>query len=627
MSKQANTKKITLVNRVTDNKTYGTVNSSLADGNFYDVSFGLDDRIHSLRAGFLLPKADNAKARIIAQSYLLGVKYSDGFRCTKPEGVTREDGSELADVHLAHAYDLKPTHELDGFYRVMLKNSTVSKIRVKRPLEEPYFRTVGEDDGNHITDDMGNAGLDLVVSFGDSGIPESGFDDGIVLTFNNDPNFTRTVHRNVEQGNLYIYLSPDEQLDLSFSLGFSKVYNNESGENFITSLVIPTAGKFLPSRLAQFKSLTLNVNGQSVTSQFSYVDYSSLPVYYEWVDADHFDIHFPSAGETSYVWTKNIAPLDDVSSATKVTQDMVGIYDVTASSIDLYHNTNTVIGQIHTLDIGQTLQITEDCHCIKDEHDTLLWCEVKHASSPTLLWANVSSLANLEKSSSYVDRLAILMDTSSLPETLEKVVVVSEVKSSGIGGIGTGYKYIPFDAEQEQRTKRDEYSFKSYAVESGGEEIAHGKIVVLSRTPQVQVKVIENSIDGWVNEPFYITAEDAERIDKGEIGRVNLYTDAECTQKVENGNGGFMWIEITGKEIGLLDGEDILSSENIATPQELAFMAPVPVNTDGLISNNGQASLDPVSISEYYETYDGQRKFVVIDGNIYEVVSIEMLEP
>ena len=362
---------------------------------------------------------------------------------------------------------------------------------------------------------------------------------------------------------------------------------------------------------------------------------------YEYVDTKKFDLDFPHAGEESFVWTQHIAPLNDVSSAIPVSEDMKGIYDVVDNSgIEMFHNTNKAIGKIHRLGQEQTVQITDDCLFILDATNANNnWYQVVHATSPTPLWIDHVAFSNLSKSESYVDRLAILIDGTPENETLEKVVVVSEVVHDGTV---IKYKYLPFDddndattPDQTTRVAHDEYSFTSYAVEQGGEELAHGKIKVVDRTDDF---VIENSIGVWVGNHYFIKPADAFMVDQnGNTGRINLYTDTECTQKVGNGSGGAMWVKIEGAEHGLLDGDDVKDSMSYADPEKLAFLVPLPRGKDGMLANltveNGEQvqqgglviSPNPVQLYEFYETSGGSRQFVIIkdaENNVYNICEV-----
>ena len=336
--------------------------------------------------------------------------------------------------------------------------------------------------------------------------------------------------------------------------------------------------------------------------------------------------------------------MNDVSSAVPVSEDMKGIYDVVdKSGIEMFHNTNKAIGKIHRLEQGQTVQIKDDCLCILDDTNAdNNWYQVVHATSPTPLWIDSVAFSNLSKSESYVDRLAILIDDTQPSETLEKVVVVSEVVHDGKV---IKYKYLPFDDEttpdQTQRVAHDEYSFTSYAVEQGGEELAHGKIRVVNRTDDFsEVVVIENSIERWVGNHYFINYDDTLMVDNGNTGRINLYTDSECAQKVGNGSDGDMWVKIEGAEHGLLDGTDVEDSMLYADPEKLAFLVPLPHGKDGMLATlpvgNGESgqqgevtiSPTPVQLYEFYETSGGSRQFVIIKDaenksyQPYEVVDI-----
>ena len=339
--------------------------------------------------------------------------------------------------------------------------------------------------------------------------------------------------------------------------------------------------------------------------------------------------------------------MNDVSSAVHVSEDMKGIYDVVnTAGIEMFHNTNKAIGKIHRLGQEQTVQITDDCLCILDATNAdNNWYQVVHATSSTPLWIDHVAFSNLSKSESYVDRLAILIDDTQTSETLEKVVVVSEVVHDGKV---IKYKYLKFDddkdattPDQTTRVAHDEYSFTSYAVEQGGEELAHGKIRVVNRTDAYsEVVVIENSVAGWVDDTHYfINSADTYMVDRdGNTRRINLYTDSTLTQRVDNGSGGDMWVKIEGAEHGLLDGDDVKDSMLYADPEKLAFLVPLPRGKDGMLATlpvvNGESapqgewviSPNPEHMDEFYETRDG-RQFVIIKDaenkdQIYEVDDI-----
>lgn len=405
----------------------------------------------------------------------------------------------------------------------------------------------------------------------------------------------------------------------------------------------------LPTALTKYKTITLvlrdDVGSPEETCSILYTDQANNYRVYEYVDTKKFDLDFPHAGEESFVWTQHVAPLNDVSSAVPVSEDMKGIYDVVdESGIEMFHNTNKAIGKIHRLGHGQTVQITNECLCILDATNAdNNWYQVVHATSPTPIWIDRVAFSNLSKSESYVDRLAILIDGTPENETLEKVVVVSEVVHDGKV---IKYKYLPFDddndattPDQTTRVAHDEYSFTSYALEQGGEELAHGKIKVVNRTDDYsEVVVIENSVESWVGNNYFINSADTFMVDQnGNTGRINLYTDSTFTQKVGNGSGGYMWVKIEGAEHGLLDGDDVKDSMSYADPEKLAFLVPLPRGKDGMLANlttvNGEQaqqgelviSPNPVQLYEFYETSGGSRKFVIIkdaDNNVYDICEV-----
>lgn len=173
-------------------------------------------------------------------------------------------------------------------------------------------------------------------------------------------------------------------------------------------------------------------------------------------------------------------------------------------------------------------------------------------------------------------------------------------------------------------------------MEQGGEELAHGKIRVVNRTDaSSEVVVIENSVESWVGNHYFINPEDAFMVDHGNTGRINLYTDSKFTQKVGNGSGGDMWVKIEGAEHGLLDGTDVEDSMFYADPEKLAFLVPLPRGKDGMLAtitygDAGQQggvtiSPNPVQLYEFYETSDRLRKFVIIkdaDNNVYNICEV-----
>ena len=407
----------------------------------------------------------------------------------------------------------------------------------------------------------------------------------------------------------------------------------------------------LPTALTKYKTITLEISDEvgyhEETCAILYTDKANNYRVYEYVDTKKFDLDFPHAGEESFVWTQHIVPLNDVSSAVPVSEDMKGIYDVVDNSgIEMFHNTNKAIGKIHRLGHGQTVQITDDCLCILDATNAdNNWYQVVHATSPTPLWIDSVAFSNLSKSESYVDRLAILIDDTQQSETLEKVVVVSEVVHDGTV---IKYKYLKFDddndattPDQTTRIAHDEYSFTSYAVEQGGEELAHGKIRVVNRTDDYsEVVVIENSVESWVGNHYFINSADTLMVDQhGNTGRINLYTDNTLKQKVSNGSGEDMWVKIEGAEHGLLDGDDVKDSMFYADPEKLAFLVPLPRGKDGMLANlttvNGEQaqqgelviSPNPEHLDEFYEKRDG-RQFVIIkdaENKSYQIYEVEKI--
>ena len=674
MSKHENTKKIILVDKVTDGKTYGTLNDtygagitgvSITSDNSVTVKEGEEESSNKLRrVGYLLPIVD-ANPKLIAQTDNDGLVYTplENSEVVNEVPVPQDFHYEL--VSLLHYYDLAPTHELAyttsdeksyHFYRVRMKNSPIAHIRLKQALSDPYF--VAQDDaGTKVyassyvdASSMGNPDtpeltyyvpLPSKVSSSTSLFPIVTFNKGLAdeLTIEGKDTVENFWNASVPEGSD----APFKHLEISFvqdNNGLSMVFGFGKSTHI------------LPTALTKYKTITLEIHDEvgshEETCAILYTDQANNNYrVYEYVDTKKFDLDFPHAGEESFVWTQHIVPLNDVSSAVPVSEDMKGIYDVVDNSgIEMFHNTNKAIGKIHRLGHGQTVQITDDCLCILDATNAdNNWYQVVHATSPTPLWIDSVAFSNLSKSESYVDRLAILINDTQ-PETLEKVVVVSEVVHDGKV---IKYKYLKFDddndattPDQTTRVAHDEYSFTSYAVEQGGEELAHGKIKVVNRTDAYsEVVVIENSVAGWVDDTHYfINSADTFMVDQnGNTGRINLYTDSTCKQKVGNGSGGDMWVKIEGAEHGLLDGDDVKDSMFYADPEKLAFLVPLPRGKDGMLANlttvNGEQaqqgelviSPNPVQLYEFYETSggSGRRQFVIIkdaDNNVYNICEV-----
>lgn len=178
-------------------------------------------------------------------------------------------------------------------------------------------------------------------------------------------------------------------------------------------------------------------------------------------------------------------------------------------------------------------------------------------------------------------------------------------------------------------------------MEQGGEELAHGKIRVVNRTDTYsEVFVIENSIEVWVGNHYFINYSDTYMVDHGNTGRINLYTDNTLKQKVGNGSDGDMWVKIEGAEHGLLDGDDVKDSLLYANPENLAFLVPLPRDKDGMLAtitydDAGQQSgvtisPNPVQLYEFYETSDvkEKRQFVIIKNdtdNGYKICEVEKI--
>ena len=667
MSKHENTKKIILVDQVKDGKNYGTLNDTYGAGitgvpitsdNSVTVKEGEGESSNKLRrVGYLLPIVD-ANPKLIAQTDNDGLVYTTLKNSEVVNEVPVPQDFHYEPVSLPHYDNLVPTHELayttsDGksyhFYRVRMKNSPIAHIRLKQALDDPYF--VAKDDAN--TKVYASSYVDA-SSMDDPNIPELKYCVPLpsevssstsllpIVTFNKGLADELTIGTNDKVENFWNASIPEgsdapfKHLEIYFlqvSNSLSMVFNFFDSDNLVP---------ILPKDLTKYKTITLEIReGDGVSSRektcdILYTDQANNYRVYEYVDTKKFDLDFPHAGEESFVWTQHIAPLNDVSSAVHVSEDMKGIYDVVdQAGIEMFHNTNKAIGKIHRLGQEQTVQITGDCLCILDDTNAdNNWYQVVHASNPTPLWIDHVAFSNLSKSESYVDRLAILIDDTQTSETLEKVVVVSEVVHDGNV---IKYKYLKFDdtPDQTQRVAHDEYSFTSYAVEQGGEELAHGKIRVFDRTDDYsEVVVIENSVAGWVDDTHYfINPEDTYMVDHGNTRRINLYTDSTFTQKVGNGSDGDMWVKIEGAEHGLLNGDDVKDSMFYADPEKLAFLVPLPRGKDGMLATitgqQGEVTIspNPVQLDEFYKTSGGSRQFVIIKdaenkGQIYEVVDI-----
>ena len=685
MSKHENTKKIILVDKVTDGKTYGTLNDtygagitgvSITSDNSVTVKEGEEESSNKLRrVGYLLPIVD-ANPKLIAQTDNDGLVYTPLENSEVVNEVPVPQDFHYEPVSLPHYYNLVPTHELAytvsgksyHFYRVRMKNSPIAHIRLKQALSDPYF--VAQDDaGTKVyassyvdASSMENPDtpeltyyvpLPPKVSSSTSLLPIVTFNKGLsdALTIDIKDMVENLWSASVPEGSD----APFKHLEISF-VPDSNSQNSNSLNMVFRFYDSGNRVHILPTALTKYKTITLeirvgdDVGSQEETCAILYTDQANNNYrVYEYVDTKKFDLDFPHAGEESFVWTQHIVPLNDVSSAVPVSEDMKGIYDVVDNSgIEMFHNTNKAIGKIHRLGHGQTVQITDDCLCILDATNAdNNWYQVVHATSPTPLWIDSVAFSNLSKSESYVDRLAILIDGTPENETLEKVVVVSEVVHDGTV---IKYKYLKFDddndattPDQTTRVAHDEYSFTSYAVEQGGEELAHGKIKVVNRTDDYsEVVVIENSVESWswVGNHYFINSADALMVDQnGNTGRINLYTGSECTQKVDNGSGGDMWVKIEGAEHGLLDGDDVKDSMFYADPEKLAFLVPLPRGKDGMLANittvNGEQaqqgelviSPNPEHLDEFYEKRDG-RQFVIIkdaENKSYQIYEVEKI--
>lgn len=682
MSKHENTKKIILVDQVKDGKHYGTLNETYGEGitgvpitsdNSVTVKEGEGESSNKLRrVGYLLPIVD-ANPKLIAQTDNDGLVYTPLEKSEVVNEVPVPQDFHYEPVSLPHYYNLVPTHELDyttsdgksyHFYRVRMKNSPIAHIRLKQVLKDPYFVEKDSADtkvyASSYSDasSMGNPNIPELkycvqlppkVSSASSLLPIVTFNKGLAdaLTIDTDDSVENFWNASVPEGSD----APFKHLEILFvqvSNSLSMVFNFfDSGH--LTHI--------LPTALTKYKTITLKisdddgVSSREETYDILYIDQANNHRVYEYVDTIKFGLDFPHAGEESIVWTQHIAPLNDVSSAVPVSEDMKGIYDVVdQAGIEMFHNTNKAIGKIHRLGQEQTVQITDDCRCIVNSVDEskLDWCQVVHATSQSPLWIDGETLKRLSKSESYVDRLAILIEGTQPSESLEKVVVVSEVVHEGKV---IKYKYLKFDddkdattPDQTTRVAHDEYAFTSYAVEQGGEALAHGKIRVVDRTDAYsEVVVIKNSVAGWVDNHYFINSADTYMVDQnGNTGRIKLYIDPKCSQKVDNGSGGDMWVQIEGAEHGLLDGTDVEDSMLYADPEKLAFLVPLPRGKDGMIAtrtvgNGGSAqqggvtiSPNPVQLYEFYETsgVNEKRQFVIIknaDNNSYQICEVEKI--
>lgn len=674
MSKHENTKKIILVDQVKDGKNYGTLNDTYGAGitgvpitsdNSVTVKEGEGESSNKLRrVGYLLPIVD-ANPKLIAQTDNDGLVYTPLENSEVVNEVPVPQDFHYETVSLPHYDALVPTHELayttsDGksyhFYRVRMKNSPIAHIRLKQVLNNPYF--VAKDNAD--TKVYASSYVDA-SSMDDPNIPELKYYVPLPPEVSSSTSLIPTVTFKGLTGELTIKAtdtggdlwnaSVPEGSDAPFKhlkIYFPQVSNSLSMVfDFFDSVDSGNLVHILPTALTKYKTITLEIReGDGVSSRkktydILYIDLANNYRVYEYVDTIKFDLDFPHAGEESFVWTQHIAPLNDVSSAVPVSEDMKGIYDVVDNSgIKMFHNTNKAIGKIHRIGQEQTVQITDACRCILDATNAdNNWYQVVHASNPTPLWIDNVAFSNLSKSESYVDRLAILIDGTQPSETIEKVVVVSEVVHDGKV---IKYKYLRFDdndattPDQTTRVAHDEYSFTSYAVKQDVEALAHGKIRVVTRTGAYsEVVVIENSINGWVGKHYFINPEDAFMVDNGNTGRINLYTDGTLQQKVGNGRGGDMWVKIEGAEHGLLEGADVKDSMLYADPEKLAFLVPLPRGKDGMLANityddAGQQggvtiSPDPVQLYEFYETSGGSRQFVIIKNdtdNRYQICEV-----
>ncbi len=483
MSKHENTKKIILVDQVKDGKHYGTLNDTYGAGitgvtitqdNSVTVKEGEGESSNKLRrVGYLLPIVD-ANPKLIAQTDNDGLVYTPLENSEVVNEVPVPQDFHYEPVSLPHYYDLVPTHELAyttsdeksyHFYRVRMKNSPIAHIRLKQALDDPYF--VAKDDANTKVyassyvdaSSMGNPStpelkycvpLPSEVSSSTSLLPIVTFNKGLAdeLTIGTNDKVENFWNASVPEGSD----APFKHLEIYFlqasnspdSNSLSMVFNFFDSGNMV---------HILPTALTKYKTITLEIRDEvgshEETYDILYTDQANNNRVYEYVDTIKFNLDFPHAGEESFVWTQHIAPLNDVSSAVPVSEDMKGIYDVVdKSGIEMFHNTNKAIGKIHRLGQEQTVQITDNCLCILDATNAdNNWYQVVHATSPTPLWIDHVAFSNLSKSESYVDRLAILIDGTQPSETLEKVVVVSEVVHDGKV---IKYKYLQFDDDKDE---------------------------------------------------------------------------------------------------------------------------------------------------------------------------------
>lgn len=433
MSKHENTKKIILVDQVKGGKTYGTLNDTYGDGitgvpltsdNSVTVKEGEGESSNKLRrVGYLLPIVD-ANPKLIAQTDNDGLVYTPLESSEVVNEVPVPQDFHYEPVSLPHYYDLFPTHELAyttsdkksyHFYRVRMKNSPIAHIRLKQALKDPYF--VAKDDaGTKVyassyvdASSMGNLDtpelkycvpLPSEVSSSRSLLPivtfNKGLADELTITIGTDDKVENFWNASVPEGSD----APFKHLEIYFlpvSNSLSMVFRFYDSGNLV---------HILPTALTKYKTITLEISeGDGVSSReetrnILYTDQANNYRVYEYVDTIKFDLDFPHAGEESFVWTQHIAPLNDVSSAVPVSEDMKGIYDVVdKSGIEMFHNTNKAIGKIHRLEQEQTVQITDDCLCILDATNAdNNWYQVVHASNPTPLWIDNVAFSNLSKS-------------------------------------------------------------------------------------------------------------------------------------------------------------------------------------------------------------------------------------
>lgn len=426
MSKHENTKKIILVDQVKDGKNYGTLNDTygacitgvpITSDNSVTVKEGEGESSNKLRrVGYLLPIVD-ANPKLIAQTDNDGLVYTTLKNAEVDDGVPVPQDFQYETVSLPHYYNLDPTHELayttsDGksyhFYRVRMKNSPIAHIRLKQVLNDPYF--VAKDNaGTKVyassyvdassMDDLNIPKLKYYVPLP----PEVSSSTSLlpIVTFNKGLAYEFTVEPLSANDILWNYSVPADSDAPFTAFSISFVQDNNGLSMVFDFFDSGNLVHILPTDLTKYKTITLKIRDSDVgsheeTCDILYIDRDNNNRVYEYVDTKKFDLDFPHAGEESFVWTQHIAPLNDVSSAVPVSEDMKGIYDVVdKSGIEMFHNTNKAIGKIHRLEQEQTVQITDNCLCILGATNTdNNWYQVVHASNPTPLWIDHVAFSN-----------------------------------------------------------------------------------------------------------------------------------------------------------------------------------------------------------------------------------------